>query len=55
MSLKTIILCPMCKKLFEESGQVECCVGGHWTPHSSEDSVPEFVVCCHQFQEEVIS
>jgi hypothetical protein len=46
--------CFLCGKWFIGDG-VECCVGGHWTPHHSNDR-PEgnyFVTCCHKYQTEV--
>lgn len=45
--------CWLCKKYFIDS-DIKCLVGGHWTPHSSEDRPPSaWVHCCHQHQEEV--
>jgi hypothetical protein len=49
-----IFRCPECGGHFEDS-ELECCVGGHWTPHSESDKRPnDFSHCCHQHQREVV-
>lgn len=46
-----MFVCPECGNTYEDS-QMECLVGGHWTPHSADDKpkgpLPE--KCCHQYQ-----
>ena len=45
--------CPECGKRYEDN-DVECCVGGHWTPHKSSDVRPDNAShCCHKYQKEV--
>jgi len=48
--------CFQCKKWFkeEDDSSIECCVGGHWTPHSSDSRPTGYAFsCCHQYQKEV--
>ncbi len=52
-----VLTCFLCKKTFEDHESMpECLVGGHWTPHSTEDRPTGIysVCCCHQFQKEVL-
>jgi hypothetical protein len=52
----SVFICFQCGRTFEDDDScIECCVGGHWTPHKTEDrptgTYP--VSCCHQYQKEI--
>lgn len=51
-----IFRCPQCRFLFDDGPpgveSPDCCVGGHWTPHSADD-MPRVGRCCHEYQRRI--